>query len=302
MSRPLRLSFENAVYHVTARGNRKDSIFFNEYDRKTFLDKINESSVKYSFIIFAYCLMNNHYHLFIKTPLPNISECMHYLNASYANWFKAKHKITGVVFQGRFKSIVVDEDSYAIQLSTYIHLNPFRVGLIERLKEYPWSSYVDYIDNRKSLDRLDTSLVLSQFSEDLPVAKKKYEAHVIVNSTMENPLKGSFQGVALGSEKFIHSIKERIQKIGKEREIPETRTSLIYTPEDIIQQVMDEFSITREDIFGRKKGNFYRQMTLALLKKYTALSLKEIGALFQMDYAAVSQACSRYNKKTQKML
>ena len=99
MARPLRLSFENAVYHIMARGNRGESIFYSDGDKKVFIDKMNEAFEKYSFICYAYCLMDNHYHLFLKTPFANISEGMHYLNASYANWFRAKHKLVGVVFR-----------------------------------------------------------------------------------------------------------------------------------------------------------------------------------------------------------
>ncbi len=80
--------------------------------------------------------MDNHYHLFIKTPHTNISEGMHYLNASYTNWIKAQHNIVGVIFQGRYKSILVDEDVYGIVLYSYIHLNPIRAGIVKELKEY----------------------------------------------------------------------------------------------------------------------------------------------------------------------
>ena len=101
MARPLRLAFEDAVYHITVRGNRREDIFYTDKDRTVFLEKLNETSNKYSFICYAYCLMDNHYHLFIKTPNANISKGMHYLNASYTNWFKAEHDISGVIFQGR---------------------------------------------------------------------------------------------------------------------------------------------------------------------------------------------------------
>jgi putative transposase len=164
MARPLRLSFENAVYHIIARGNRKEDIFYSDRDRNVFLDKMNETFVKFSFICYANCLMDNHYHLFVKTPLANISEEMHNLNTSYANWFKAKHNIVGVVFQGRYKSILVDEDNYAIVVATYSHVNPVRGGLVKDIEKYKWSSYLDYIGKRKPMvERLDTSFVLSLF-------------------------------------------------------------------------------------------------------------------------------------------
>jgi REP element-mobilizing transposase RayT len=297
MARPLRLSFENAVYHITARGNRQEPIFYNDEDRKIFLDKINETILKYSFVCFAYCLMDNHYHLFLRTIHTNISEGMHYLNTSYTNWFKARHKIVGVLFQGRYKSLLVDENRYGVHLSAYIHLNPYRAGLVEDLREYPWSSYPDYVGAYTSSVEIDTSIVLGQFDTDLETARRKYETYVIENRLMESPAKESYKGIALGGSEFLQSIKEQVQEIGDKREVPETKDARAYTAEEIIQRVMDEFSIGREEIFNKKRGNFFRNMTLSLLKQFTPLSLREIGELFQMDYAAVSQACKRYEEK-----
>jgi putative transposase len=300
MARPLRLSFDNAVYHITARGNRGEHIFHNDKDRRIFLEKIDETCLKYSFVCFAYCLMDNHYHLFLKTVIPNISKGMHYLNTSYANWFKARHKIVGVLFQGRYKALVVDENSYGVNLSAYIHLNPYRAGIVEDLREYIWSSYPDYVDGEKSSVRVDTSLILGQFDNDIEMARRKYEAYVIENRMMGNPLKESCKGIALGGKAFLQSIKERVEKIGNKREVPETKALTGYSAEEIIQKIMAEFSIGRQEIFNKKRGNFFRQMTLSLLKQFTSMSLKEIGELFQMDYAAVSQACKRYEKNIKK--
>jgi putative transposase len=297
MARPLRLSFENAVYYITARGNRQDPIFYNDEDRNIFLDKINETFLKYSFVCFAYCLMDNHYHLFLRTLHPNISEGMHYLNTSYANWFKARYKIVGVLFQGRYRSLLVDESRYGVHLSAYIHLNPYRAGLVEDLRTYPWSSYPDYVGAYASSVALDTSLVLDQFDNDPEIARRKYETYVTENRMMESPAKDSYKGIALGGSEFLQTIKELVKEIGDKREIPGTKDARAYTAEDIIQKVIDEFSIGREEIFNKKRGNFFRNMTLSLLKQFTPMSLKEIGELFQMDYAAVSQACKRYEKK-----
>jgi REP element-mobilizing transposase RayT len=301
MARPLRLSFENAVYHITARGNRKEPIFYDDQDRKIFLQKINDTCLKYSFVCFAYCLMDNHYHLFLKTILPNISEGMHCLNTSYANWFKARHKIVGVVFQGRYKSILVEENSYSINLSAYIHLNPYRAGIVEDLREYPWSSFHDYMGSENTFVKMDTRFILEQFDNDREMARKKYEAYVLENRMMSNPLKDLYKGIALGGQSFLQSIKERAENIGGSmREIPEAKALTANTAEEIIQKVLSEFSVTREEIFSKKRGNFFRHMTLFLLKQFTPMSLKEIGELFQMDYAAVSQACKRYEEKTKK--
>ena len=121
MARPLRLSFRDAVYHVTARGNRRDNIFNSERDKVIFLERMSDTFEKYSIRCYAYCLMDNHYHIFFRTVHCNVSKAMHYLNASYSNWFKAQYRIEGGVFQGRYKSILVDADTYALILSFYIH-------------------------------------------------------------------------------------------------------------------------------------------------------------------------------------
>jgi REP element-mobilizing transposase RayT len=299
MARPLRLSFEGAVYHITARGNRREKIFYRDEDRETFLEKMQETFEKYSFICYAYCLMPNHYHLFIKTPLANIIDGMHYLNTSYSNWFKARHKIIGVIFQGRYKSIIVDEDSYSIKLSTYIHLNPLRTGIVDNLRKYKWSSYLDYTGKRSRIKRLEPEFILKQFDNNLKRARRRYERYVLENIDMKNPLRESYKGIVLGSEGFINRIKQKIEAIGEKRETVGTKMAGTYTQEEIISSVMKEFSVKREEIFAKKRGNIYRPLTMYLMKSYTAMGLGEIGNLFKIDYAAISQACKRFKEMAQ---
>lgn len=294
MARPLRLAFEDATYHITARGNRRESIFYSDRDRSVFLEKMNETFNKYSFNCYAYCLMDNHYHLFIKTPHANLSEGMHYLNASYTNWLKAEHNIVGVIFQGRYKSILVHRDSYGLKLSAYIHLNPLRAGIVTDIEEYSWSSYLDYIEKRSSVDRLDTEFILRQFDDDLKKARRRYKRFVLENTGMDNPLKDSYRGVALGSEEFVERIKEKIRSLGVKREVAETKMAREYSAEEVIKTIMKRFGVERQEIFRKRRGNIYRQLALYFIKRNTMLSLNEIGEEFDMDYAAVSQACKRF--------
>ena len=298
MARPLRLAFENAVYHITARGNRKENIFYSDRDRNVFVDKMNETFVKYSFICYSYCLMDNHYHLVVKTPLANISEGMHNLNTSYANWFKAKHDIVGVVFQGRFKSILVDEDSYALVVTVYVHINPIRAGVVKNLEEYKWSSYLDYIGKRKSIiERLDTSFILSRFDSDLRIAQEKYRCYVLENIDMKNPFENLYKGTALGNEKFIEDIEGRIKSFGQNREIQETKFKEACKADEIINNMLEVFEVEKKEIFSKKRGNMYRQLALYSIKRFTSLPLNEIGELFGIDYTAVSQAFRRFEKR-----
>ncbi len=255
---------------------------------------MNETFEKYSFVLYAYCLMDNHYHLLIQTPLANISE---YLNTSYANWFRAKYKLVGSIFQGRYKSILVDEDSYALVLSAYIHLNPLRAGTVEKLEDYPFSSFSNYTGRKKpTVKRLDTSLILSKFSGNQEQAQEKYMRFIIENKAMKSPLSDA-KGAALGDERFMKKITEKIKSSGKNREIKETRLISAYSPDEIIEAVSDCFHIEKDTIFEKQRGNIYRQLALYFLKKHSALSLNQIGKLFDMDYAAVSKAVGRFEKK-----
>jgi len=245
--------------------------------------------------------LDNHYHLFIKTPFANISQGMHYLNTSYANWFRAKHKLIGNIFQGRYKSILVDEDSYALVLSAYIHLNPLRKGMVENIEDYPFSSFLDYIGKRSPvIRRLDMSLILNMLSDDIKQSQKRYHQFVMENVDIKNPIEKSYKNIALGSEEFIEKIKNKIDLLGQNREISHIKDISLPSKERIIDIISKQFNVKKDKIFEKKKGNIYRKLTLYFLKKYSTLSLKKIGELFGMDYVAVSQATKRFENEMKK--
>jgi hypothetical protein len=245
--------------------------------------------------------MDNHYHLFIKTSRGNISQGMHYLNASYANYFTAKYKINGTLFQGRYKSLLVDEDNYALTLSAYIHLNPIRAGIAKNLAEYTWSSLLDYLGKRKKeLNKLDTQFILAQIDKNLTRSRTIYRKYLLENLTMDFPPKDVYRGIALGKESFIKKIESKIKAIGEKREIQTTKYGCSYSLEEIIQEVSQAFNLKKGEVLKKQRGNLYRQITLYLVKRYSSLSLKEIGQIFNMDYTAVSQATRRFEDKTRK--
>ncbi len=298
MARPLRLSFENAVYHIMARGNRKDAIFFSKRDKDVFVDKMNEAFCKYSFVCYAYCLVENHYHLLVKTPYANVSEGMHMLNASYANWFKAKHNIVGVIFQGRYKAIIVDEDSYALVLSAYIHTNAPVKALRTDLEKYRWCSFADYMGVREPIVKnMDTSFILSKLNSDRKRAVREYRKFVLDRKDHTNPLENAHRGFILGSESFAAKIEQKIMDYGEKREIPETKSYGLISVDDVLNALASSLSISRQQVFEKKRGNMIRSAAIFLIKKNTRLSLNEIGVLFQMDYGAVAMATRRFEKR-----
>jgi len=300
MARPLRINFENAVYHIIARGNRKEKIFYSDEDKRLFQVKMNKTFQKFSLICYAYCLMDNHYHLFLKTPKANLSKAIHYLNTSYANYFSAKYRLSGPLFQGRYKSILVEQDEYSLVLSAYLHLNPYRAQ-VKDWQSYPASSLPDYLGKRKQLiENLDTQFILQQFHPQLTPAHRLYLQYLNDNLDLKYPKEEIRYSIALGSETFLKKIEQHISSYGRNREIQATHLVSQFSSEKIIDQIRQTFQISQEEVFLKKRGNIYRLVALYLIKNNTSLSLKEIGKIFSMDYTAVSQAARRFEERMSK--
>ena len=138
MVRPLRLEFPGAVYHVTSRGNAREPIFADERDRAGYLAVLGSAVARHNWLCHAYCLMGNHYHLLVETPDGNLSLGMRHLNGVYTQEYNRRHGRVGHVFQGRFKAIVVDRDSYLLELCRYVVMNPLRAGMVESPDDYRW--------------------------------------------------------------------------------------------------------------------------------------------------------------------
>ncbi|TAL85647.1 MAG: hypothetical protein EPN74_07300 [Rhodanobacter sp.] len=130
MARPVRLEFGGALYHVTARGDRREAIYEDEVDRERFLDVLGQVVGQFNWCCHAYCLMSNHYHLVIATPDGNLSKGMRQLNGLFTQWSNRRHRRTGHLFQGRYKALLVDVDSYLLELTGYVVLNPVRAHMV----------------------------------------------------------------------------------------------------------------------------------------------------------------------------
>lgn len=141
MTRPLRIEYPGAVYHVTSRGDRREPIVLDDTDRHLFVGTLGTALVRFGAQLWAYCLMGNHYHLVLHTPAGNLSRLMRQINGVYTQAFNRRHRLAGHLFQGRFKAILVDRDSYLLEVCRYVDLNPVRAGLTQHPQDYPWSSY-----------------------------------------------------------------------------------------------------------------------------------------------------------------
>ena len=178
MARAPRIQFEGAVYHLTSRGNCREDVFFSDQDRWVFLKILGKVVREHEWICHAYCLMTNHYHLLIETPRPNLSRGMHQLNGGYTQYVNHAHSRTGHLFQGRFKSILIQKDSHLIELSRYIVLNPVRAGMCAEPEDYMWSSFRATLELVRRPGFLKSERLLSQFSSNLDIARCSYRKFV----------------------------------------------------------------------------------------------------------------------------
>lgn len=157
MSRPLRIEFEGAVYHVTSRGDRREPIFVDDDDRGRLLQIVGHAMDRFDAQVLAYCLMGNHYHFVVQTRKANLSALMRHVNGVYTQDFNRRHGKVGHLLQGRFKAVLVDRDAYLLEVCRYVELNPVRAGLIERVEDWAWSSYAAHVGLAAAPPWLDTS-------------------------------------------------------------------------------------------------------------------------------------------------
>ena len=141
MGRPLRPQVEDGIYHATARGNRRSTVFFDDEDRRVFLAFLQHVLTRDGFLLLSYCLMTTHFHLIVRTPRANISQGMHRLNTRYATWFNDRHAQIGHVFQGRFHSVLLETEEQLLRTYRYVALNPVRAGICVAPSDWFWSSY-----------------------------------------------------------------------------------------------------------------------------------------------------------------
>lgn len=219
MARPLRIEYPGAVYHITARGNRRAQIFADDRDREEFLKILSEVNRRFDTRCHAYCLMDNHYHLLLETPQANLSTAMRQLDGVYTQKYNWLHQKTGHVFQGRYKAIVVERDAYLLEVARYVVLNPVRAGLVCGPDKWLWSSYAATAGAERADASLTTDWLLGQFDKSAAVAKIKYKDFVL-NAPDLNFAEKVVSGVVLGSGKFTEWCRTQAKGGGDVHEIP----------------------------------------------------------------------------------
>lgn len=306
MARPLRIQYSGAVYHLTCRGNERRDIFWGDDDRQIFLRILSQSLNIYSVQLHAYALMSNHFHLLVATPLGNLSEFMRHFNITYTSNFNRRHKRVGHLYQGRYKSILVEKEAYLSVLSRYIHLNPIRVPAFENddnkrkatfLLKFPWSSLPGYLDKNKRDWMVNYSLVLADFGGDTPKGRAAYRRQLLADIDESLEVKNEvFSQSVIGGEAFLEWVKETFLAGEESKERPAVGKIKRYRQKEVILALIAEE--TGKDLAAIKaeKGNL-RRLAMDLLFRYGGLRGPEVGALFEVGYSAVSQERKRLREK-----
>lgn len=293
MSRPLRIQYPGAFYHVTARGNERKDIFKSDRDRERFLGYLEGASQRYGARVHCYCLMRNHYHLLLETPEGNLSQIMQHINGSYTTYFNVKRKRAGHLFQGRYHAILIDADAYALELSRYIHLNPVRAGAVPRPEAYVWSSYNHYREGRHAPAWLETGTVLGLLSSK-PDVRARYRTFVEEGPGCgeQSPLNGVLAGTVLGREAFVETVRvKHLPRTTGDRNLPSQRKLLGRRDIDRILAAVARH--VRDERLARK-------LAIRLSHRYSGEKLRSLGERFGLSESGITQVSRRLVQEAEK--
>ena len=330
MARALRIERAGGWYHVTVRGNERRAIFRDDRDRRHFCDLMAEAVQMFGWRLHAYVLMDNHFHLLVQTPEPNLGRGMHWLNVSYSVWFNRRHERSGHLFQGRYKAIIVEPSAWGLALSRYIHLNPVRMGRlgmdkrarqrhragvgsapeaaqvkarIRVLRGWQWSSYRAYVGLAKPPDWLRRELLFEGGQPGKgPRPAERYRRFVesaLRQGLMESPWEKLTAQTALGGARFVQEIQRLLK--GNAREQTGARQLGRRPKIAAIIAAVERVKAERWEQFRDRYGDWGRDMVLYLGRRHGGFSLAELGqAVGGLDYMSVSLAIHRLGRRLQK--
>ncbi len=273
MARKLRIEFPGGLYHVTSRGDRKEDIYLSDADREIFLSILSVACERFQWHCHSYCLMGNHYHLLIETPLGNLAKGMHYINSVYTQKFNKSHGCVGHVFQGRYKSILVEKDSYLLELARYIVLNPVRANMVKDVSEWRWSSFLATAGEIKPPSWLTIDWILSQFSSSRTKAVFRYRSFVL-EGLKKKPFDEVKNHTYLGSDDFVSKMMSYINHAQDFLDIPQAQYT--QSPSFLSLTEYERYSKTRDE-------------AISLAFKSGAYTLREIGKHFGLHYSRISR-------------
>lgn len=279
MTRPLRLEYAGALYHITARGDRREDIFLQDEDRTEFLSVLGEVCERFNWVVHAYCQMTNHYHLLVETVDGKLWRGMRQLNGVYTQRFNRRHGLVGHLFQGRYKSILVQKEAYLLELTRYVVLNPVRARMVVDPADWPWSSYGAVVGAAPVPAWLDTDWLLSQFGGERLSAIAAYRQFVLAGAGNQSPWDQVRHQTLLGDDMFVARHRQDHESDSL-REVSKAQR----------RSVALDLPAYRER---------YPDRAEAMAQAYFsgAYTMAEIGAHFGVHYMTVSRAVKGFEQR-----
>ena len=305
MARAWRIEYEGALYHVLSRGNERQDIVINDDDRQLFLATVGEMGERFEIDIFAYVLMDNHYHLLFRTNRANLCRSMQWFGATYTKRFNLRHNRSGHLFQGRFKNMLVQNDAYLLQLSYYIHRNPLRAAVVRRSADYKWSSYWAYAYGKSHQNWLNTDVILSQFIN----AKDPHQAYRENIQKYSKEEQGVWEdlrhGIFVGTEKFVKKIKKRYLPDIPHAELPSQKRLVKDVNLDKVLSkaagiLKCDMNLCRGSARISKMDKVDRDLLIYIAWQLGVATNQQIGEKFGLTYSAVSQRVRVVKEKLNK--
>lgn len=291
MARSLRINQIDGYYHITSRGNARQDIFFIDEDRRRFVSQLRDNLATYQIKLYAGVLMTNHFHLLIRLSRANLSTFMQRLLTSYAMYVHYKHGRPGHLFQGRFKAKIVEDESYLIRLTRYIHLNPIKTKAgrdlndtdkLQYLEQYQWSTYPAYIGKSAPPGYLTLDL-LKYFGDQSVKAQREYKKYIsecIVQDDEELKQVLSSSIYAVGSDQFIKNVELGLTELRHEDcRDQDVNYPHAYISLERINRCVCDFYQVELDILKRRSRNAGRakRAAIELACRFSGLSQREIG-------------------------
>ena len=299
MARPLRIQYPDAVYHVTARGNERKAIVQDDEDRQRFIQTVADMVEQYQILCHAWVLMDNHYHLLIETPQANLSRAIRHLNGVYTQAYNRRHHRVGHLFQGRFTSILIEKETYLLELCRYVVLNPVRAGMVQHPKAWAWSSYRATAGEQTAPEWLTVDWLLGQLGKRRSRAQSSYRQFVSEGiKRQERPWSDRSGQVYLGSEAFLKSIQNHLTE-KEDTEIPRIQKQPARPDiEVLLRQVAKGYGKSVEEVAQpTRRPSEARQVAIYCARRVAGLELRAIAKLFGMGYTAVSRRVREVAKR-----
>lgn len=296
MPRQLRVEYPGAIYHVLNRGDRREPIFRDDADRERFLDTLGEACAKTGWQIHAWCLMGNHFHLVLETPQANLVAGMKWFLGTYTSRFNRRHKLSGHLFGGRYKSLLVDGrgNGYLRSVCDYVHLNPVRAKLLgaeQKLDAYAWSSYALYLKSpgrRPAWLRVDRLLGEMRIAKDSPAGRRQFEINMEQRRAQESgqEWKGLRRGWYWGEEAFRKELLEQAHsRVRPHHERSQRQETTEERAERIVREEMRKLRWTEGTLTERAKGDAGKVRLACRLRQETTMTLQWIAQRLGMGTA-----------------